>query len=67
MQLRFLKLNTMLTNAFNGNEKLKDHHIDYCSTGVIIVVDNNDNFHRYLGNESVSFIIFAFLDVFSSI
>ena len=48
------------------SENLKDHPIDY-STGVIIVVDNNYNFHRYLDNESVSFIIFAFLDVFSSI
>ena len=38
------------------SENLKDHPIDY-STGVIIVVDNNYNFHRYLDNESVSFII----------
>ena len=50
------------------SENLTDHPIDY-STGVIIVVNNtcNYNFHRYLDNESVSFIIFAFLDVFSSI
>ena len=45
------------------SENLKDHPIDY-STGVTIVVDNNYNFHRYLDNESVSFIIFAFYDVF---
>ena len=48
------------------SENIKFHPIDHC-TGVIIVVDNNYNFHRYLDNESVSFIIFAFLDVFSSI
>ena len=48
------------------SENLKDHPIDQ-STGVIIIVNNNYNFHRYLDNESVSFIIFAFLDVFSSI
>ena len=46
------------------SENLKDHPIDY-STGVIIVVDNNYNFHRHLDNESVCFINFAFLDVFS--
>ena len=45
------------------SENLKYHPIDY-STGVIIVVDNNYNFHKYLDNESVSFIIFAFFDVF---
>ena len=44
------------------SENLRDHAINY-STGVIIVVDNY-NFHRYLDNESVYFIIFAFLDVF---
>ena len=48
------------------NENLKDHPMDY-STGVIIIVDNNYDFHRYLDSESVSFITFAFLDVFSSI
>ena len=48
------------------SENLKYHPIDY-STEFFIVVDNNYNFHRYLDNESVSFIIFAFLDVFSSI
>ena len=45
------------------SENLKDHPIDY-STGVIIVVDNNYNFHRYLDNDCVSFIIFAFLVIF---
>merc|ERR1712002_746004 len=47
------------------SENLKDHPIDYI-TGVIIVIDNNYNFHRYLDNESVYCIVFAFLDVFSS-
>ena len=48
------------------SENLKDHPIDY-STGVIITSDNNYNFHRYLDNDWFSFIIFAFLAVFSSI
>ena len=48
------------------SENLKDHPIDY-STGVIIASDNNYNFHRYLDNDWFSFIIFAFLAVFSSI
>ena len=41
------------------SENLKFHPIDY-DTGIIIVVDNNYKFHRYLGSEWVSFIIFAF-------
>ena len=48
------------------SETLKDYPIDY-STGVIIASDNNYNFHRYLDNDWFSFIIFAFLAVFSSI
>ena len=48
------------------SENLTDHPIDY-STGVIITGDNNYNFHRYLDNDWFSFIIFAFLAVFSSI
>ena len=45
------------------SENLKDHPIDY-STGVIIVVDNNYNFDRYLDSEYVLFIIFAFFVTF---
>ena len=39
------------------SENLKDHPIDF-STGIIIVVDNNYNFHRYLDNESGFFSLF---------
>ena len=53
-------------SVLQKSENLKDPLIDY-STGIIIVVDNNYNSHRYLDNESISFIIYAFLDVFSSI
>ena len=47
-------------------ENRKFHPIEYC-TGIIIVVANNYNVHRYLDSECVPFIIFAFLVVFSSI
>ena len=40
------------------SENLKYHPIDYC-TGIIVLGDNNYNFHRYLDSECVSFIIFA--------
>ena len=58
------KINDLI--VLQKSENPKYHPIDY-STGVIIVVDNNYNFHRYLDHESVSFIIFAFWDVFPSI
>ena len=36
----------------------------YMCECMCIVVDNDNSCHRYLDNESVSFIIFAFWDFF---
>ena len=41
-------------------ENLKDHPMDY-STGVIIIVDNNYDFHRYLDSESVSLFLYSWM------
>ena len=53
--------------VFQKSENLKYYlHIDHCAR-IKSVYANKYNFHRYLDSECVTFIIFAFLVVFSSI